>query len=258
MSVAWIEALKAVPRDSPIWPLTAPFSDTARTSGLAASSRAPAAGSFATTALMMCRSRVTLPPSFCTSGPAWARAVPGASWTMTSTRRCGLRSARRARPGVSEGSGAEMGAAAPEAGSSAPERMRTTGTAARIASSARPIIQRIRKTMFGAYGIGILRPPCRSMLGWRRSVNRPASGSSTRRGCAQRVPGRAFYADALLDRRGGQRRREIEALAEVAAHLAEHLELLAGLDALGDDLEPEGARELDDHPHERALLAPAR
>ena len=34
----------------------------------------------------------------------------------------------------------------------------------------------------------------------------------------------------------------MEALAEVAAHLAQDLELVGGLDALGDDLEAERAR----------------
>ena len=133
--------------------LIAPFSVTARTSCEAASSRAPAAGSVATTALMMWRSRVTRPPSPETSGVAAERLVPCVIWTITSTRLPGLLSARSARAGVSAGSGAAATGAEPVAGSSAPERAMVAGTMARIASSAMPIIQRIRKTMFDAKGM---------------------------------------------------------------------------------------------------------
>ena len=88
------------------------------------------------------------------SGVAAARWVPGVIWTITSTRLPGLAAARSARAGVSEGSGAAATGAEPVAGSSAPERATVAGTMAAIASSAMPIIQRIRKTMFGAKGIG--------------------------------------------------------------------------------------------------------
>ena len=148
---AWIDWLKLVESVSPIaCGLIAPFSETARTSGRAASSRAPVAGSLATTALMMWRSRVTVPPSSRTSGAAAVRLVPAVIWTMTSTRLPGVRSAMSARAGVSEGSGAATTGAEPVEGSSAPERAMVAGTMAAIASSAMPIIQRIRKTMFGA------------------------------------------------------------------------------------------------------------
>ena len=88
------------------------------------------------------------------SGAAAARLVPCVSWTITSTRLPGLLTARSARAGVSEGSGAAAATGAePVAGSSAPERAMVAGTMAAIASSAMPIIQRIRKTMFDAKGI---------------------------------------------------------------------------------------------------------
>ena len=107
---AWIDWLKLVESVSPFaCGLIAPFSETAWTSGRAASSRAPAAGSVATTALMMCRSRVTVPPSSRTTGAAAERVVPGLSWTMTSTRLAGVRSAmlgerrRQRRRGIGDG-----------------------------------------------------------------------------------------------------------------------------------------------------------
>ena len=148
---AWIDWLKLVDSRSPLdCGFIAPLGDTARTWGCAASSRAPAAGSVATTALMMCRSRVTVPPSFWISGLAAPRWVPGASWTMTSTRLPGCLAARSARAGDSEGIGAVATGAGPVTGSSAPERESAAGTMAASASSAMPIIQRILKTMFGA------------------------------------------------------------------------------------------------------------
>src|SRR4051794_39150227 len=50
------------------------------------------------------------------------------------------------------------------------------------------------------------------------------------------------------------RRGEVEALAEVAADLAQHVELSAGLDALGDDLEADSLRQPDDQAHERGIV----
>src|SRR6478672_1481328 len=45
----------------------------------------------------------------------------------------------------------------------------------------------------------------------------------------------------------------MEALAELAAELAERLELTGGLDPLGHDTELEVGREVQDHPDERAI-----
>ena len=52
--------------------------------------------------------------------------------------------------------------------------------------------------------------------------------------------------------------REVVALAEVAADLAQHVELRAGLDALGDDLEADGLGEADDQAHERRVVVGER
>ena len=53
---------------------------------------------------------------------------------------------------------------------------------------------------------------------------------------------------------GRLRMREEEALDEVAAEVAEDLDLLAGLDTLGDDVEPERLRHLHDRVDDRGLL----
>src|SRR3954447_5144062 len=56
---------------------------------------------------------------------------------------------------------------------------------------------------------------------------------------------------------GPSRRRtaDEEALAKLDAELAQRLELLRGLDALGDHVEPEPAREGDDHADEARVAA---
>src|SRR6187549_3437227 len=84
---------------------------------------------------------------------------------------------------------------------------------------------------------------------------------------------RALYGRALLGRaplrlepvlevRGQlvavQRDREVVALAELAVEHAQPLELLHGLDALGDRLQAHPAPELDDGPRQRAVGCAAR
>jgi hypothetical protein len=56
----------------------------------------------------------------------------------------------------------------------------------------------------------------------------------------------------------GQRLGEVVALPELAAQLAQLLELLGALDPLGDRLQPHAAPQLDDRTRQRAVLAAAR
>ena len=186
-------------------------SETARTSGREASSRAPAAGSSAATALMMCRSRVTLPPSSRTSGAAAARRrarVELDDHLDALVRRArgevGERGAQR-RPRRGGDRRVARG------GSSAREPVSATGSAA-IASRAMPIIQRIRKTMFGASRALTRRPPCRGFRlgvrsragGWAASIREaPGFASPPRGGFALRTAALARSIVRIPERREG-------------------------------------------------------
>ena len=67
------------------------------------------------------------------------------------------------------------------------------------------------------------------------------------------MPGSFAFKSASRGRAAARRRAraaEEVALAEAGLELAQRGELLGGLDALGDDLELERAREVDDHADE--------
>src|SRR5713226_2520280 len=66
------------------------------------------------------------------------------------------------------------------------------------------------------------------------------SGGGADRGVEQRA-----------DRFRAHRAIEVEALRELAFQRDEFLRLAFGLDALGDDVDPVGLRELDQHAHDR-------
>ena len=144
------------------------------------------------------------------------------------------------------------------AGRGARRRRSIRASAARCATSSR-VIDAGSADMPGILGEQRVRAPCRAVSALRRpSQAAEARRPDARPGLGASVAASACSCSHAVAASAGIGRATSQPCAVVAAQVLQLRPDLRGLDALGDGLQPERVREVDDRAHDRGVLAVAR